>query len=157
MRTSEHLKTVRIRSCLSLFILVMAVTAGCVPQQQRLLTPPSISNQKPMLYPAVAAEVKEAVKTVDGVEDSTAVVIDKDISTALKVTGFDRLRLKTIRGSIEKKLKESYPGYEVHVTTDKKMFKQLQQIEKQEGGSPKEVPPEIIENYKKILKEMAVP
>jgi len=81
--------------------------------------------------PALAAEVKETAKFVQGVKDCTAVVVNQNISAAIKVTGFDRFKLKSIKEKVHNKIKTLGQNYEVHVTSDKKLFKELQQIEKQ--------------------------
>lgn len=84
----------------------------------------------------LAGRVKSAAKTVRGVQDSTAVVVNREISTAVKVSGLDRFRLKSIREEVHQKLSEMNGGYEVHVTTDKKIFSELQKIERQIERGP---------------------
>ncbi|NLW45674.1 MAG: sporulation protein [Syntrophomonadaceae bacterium] len=77
-----------------------------------------------------AEEVKNLIGEVEEVEDSSAVVVDQDIAAAIKVSGFNRLRLESIRNRARDKIKQAYPGFHVYLTSDKKLFKQLQQLEK---------------------------
>ncbi len=86
--------------------------------------------------PKLAEKVKETVKTVKGVEDSTAVVVNKEISAAIKVTGFQRLRLKKIREQAYKQIKDANQGYTVRLTSDKKLFSLIQKAEGEARGNP---------------------
>ena len=104
--------------------------------------------------PVLSEKVKQAAKTVNGVEDSTAVVIDNEISAAVKVSGFNRLRLKSIRQEVHKKIKETGSDYKVNVTTDKKLFAGLQQIEKQISAGQAQSMTAIQKKVDKINKDM---
>ncbi|MFZ5631555.1 MAG: YhcN/YlaJ family sporulation lipoprotein [Bacillota bacterium] len=106
------------------------------------------------INPGLADKVKETAKTVKGVEDSTAVVINGEISAAVKVKGFNRLRLKSIREEVHQKITELYKDYEVHVTSDKKLFTLLQQIEKQIKDQKVKSAADIEQRVKKINKDM---
>ncbi len=77
-----------------------------------------------------AEEVKNLIGEVKEVEDSSAVVVDQDIAAAIKVSGFNRLRLESIRNQARDRIKQAQPGFHVYLTSDKKLFKQLQQLEK---------------------------
>ena len=101
-------------------------------QQQQSLNPKATANT------ALAGQVEETAKTVASVKDGIAVVIDRDIAVAVKVTGFDRLRLKAIRQEVSDKIKKTAPDYRIHVTTDKKLFSELRKVEKQirQGEDP---------------------
>lgn len=75
------------------------------------------------------AERAEAIaKRVRGVDQSVAVVMDRQISVAAKVSGFQRFRLKAIRRDVHHQLKASFPDHEIHVTTDKKLFWELEKL-----------------------------
>ncbi|MFZ5652470.1 MAG: YhcN/YlaJ family sporulation lipoprotein [Bacillota bacterium] len=104
--------------------------------------------------PELSEKVKEAAKTVKGVEDSTAVVIGNNISMAVKVKGFDRLRLKSIRQDVRRKVKELAKDYKVNVTADKKIFSQIQQIEKKIREQKVQSPESIKPQMEKINKSM---
>ncbi|HEY8342341.1 MAG TPA: YhcN/YlaJ family sporulation lipoprotein [Calditerricola sp.] len=75
------------------------------------------------------AERAEAIaKRVRGVDQAVAVVMDRQISIAAKVSGFERFRLKAIRRDVHHQLKASFPDHEIHVTTDKKLFWELEKL-----------------------------
>ncbi len=116
--------------CLLIALLVVA-TAGCQPQKKVQQAQPKSAAQAVAVDAQMAEEAKKAAKSVDGVEDATAVVIDQKISTAIKVTGFKRLKLSTIKKEVAKKISLGHDEYSVQVTSDKKLFTQLQEIEKQ--------------------------
>lgn len=121
---------------LSLLLLTMC---GCAmqntpekkPQQQQDGTQEQVHTD-----PELAEQVKETASMVESVKDSTAVVVNNNISAAIKVTGFDRLRLKPIRKEVYDKITKIAPEYEVHVTTDKKLFAEIQKIEMQIKNIP---------------------
>lgn len=116
-------------------IFLLACAAGCNmqnPPAQKPQSQQSRGSQDQVQVDHVLAEaVKQEVETIDGVEESTAVVINRDISVAARVTGFDRLRLRSIRQEMASKAESIAPGYKVHVSTDKKVFAELQKVENQ--------------------------
>ena len=137
-------------------LALSVVAAGCAmktpdknQQQQE-----SQGEKQISVDPVLSEKVKQAAKTVNGVEDSTAVVIDNEISAAVKVSGFNRLRLKSIRQEVHKKIKETGSDYKVNVTTDKKLFAGLQQIEKQISAGQAQSMTEIQKKIDKINKDM---
>lgn len=137
-------------------IALLLLTTGCQMQAAKKNQP---SQAKPSEKPVqinsdLAAQAKEAAKSVKGVEHSTAVVIDKNISTGIKVSGFDRLRLKSIKEDVHKKVKALSKEYKVHVTTDKKLFKELQDIEKQINSKEVKSPSELKIKVDEINKDM---
>ena len=137
-------------------LALSVVAAGCAmkapaknQQQQE-----SQGEKQISVDPGLAEKVKQAAKTVNGVEDSTAVVINNEISAAVKVSGFNRLRLKSIRQEVHKKIKETGSDYKVNVTTDKKLFAGLQQIEKQISTGQVQSMTGIQKKVDKINKDM---
>ena len=128
-----------------LAIAITIFTAGCTAQKSPAPKPQAQQqqslNEKASINTAntaLAGQVEETAKTVDSVKDSIAVVIDREISVAVKVTGFDRLRLKSIRQEVSDQIKKVAPDYRIHVTTDKKLFSELRKVEKQihQGENP---------------------
>jgi len=76
-----------------------------------------------------AAERAEAIaEGVRGVDQAVSVVVDRQISIAAKVSGFQRFRLKGIRQDVHHRLKAAFPNHEIHVTTDKKLFWELEKL-----------------------------
>jgi len=137
-------------------LALSVVAAGCAMKapaknQQQQESP---GEKQISVDPVLSEKVKQAAKTVNGVEDSTAVVINNEISAAVKVSGFDRLRLKSIRQEVHKKIKETGSDYKVNVTTDKKLFAGLQQIEKQISAGQAQSMTAIQKKVDKINKDM---
>ncbi|OPX85898.1 YhcN/YlaJ family sporulation lipoprotein [Pelotomaculum sp. PtaB.Bin117] len=134
--------------------LILLMTAGCGTLNSSLKKPQpeqqmSRDEKQIQVNPELAEKAKKTAGTVKGVKGCTAVVVNKDISTAIKVSGFDRLRLKPIKEEVHNKIKELNKDYNVHVTSDKKLFMQLQQIENQVNG-PQEKP--LTDIQKKVIK-----
>ncbi|MGE5544628.1 MAG: YhcN/YlaJ family sporulation lipoprotein [Bacillota bacterium] len=88
------------------------------------------ATQQITIDPQRAEEVKATARKAKEVEDSAAVVVDQDIAVAVKVSGFNRLRIKSIRDQARQRIKAANPGFHVYLTSDKKLFKQLSQLEK---------------------------
>lgn len=137
-------------------LILLLLMPGCGAQNSPSQKPQPDANQSETarVNPDLAEKVKQTAKTVKGVEDSTAVVINNEISTAVKVKGFDRLRLKSIKEEVHSKVKELNKGYQVHVTSDKKLFTQLEQIEKKIKEHQGQPPADIQKKLKKIKKDM---
>ncbi|MFA4884623.1 MAG: YhcN/YlaJ family sporulation lipoprotein [Desulfotomaculaceae bacterium] len=141
------------------FSLILSVTAGCSMRN------PSFKKRHPeqqinqdekqiQINPELAERAKKTAETVKGVKESTAVVINNEISIAIKVSGFDRLRLKLIKVEVHDKIKEFNKDYNVYVTSDKKLFKQLQQIETQIRGEQDKPLIDIQKKVNKINEDM---
>jgi hypothetical protein len=103
----------------------------------------------------LAEQVKEVAKAVQGVEESTALVMNNQIAVAVKVTGFDRLRLKSIRRDLHSQIKGIAPEYDVHVTTDKKLFAELQKLAGQiKNAPPGDLSAQVKDSYNVIIEDM---
>lgn len=137
-------------------LLTLVLAAGCgTPQKKRQIQQDSRNESRIQVNTELAGRAREAAGAVKGVKESAAVVIDRDIAVAVKVERFDRLRLKTIRQDIHDRIKELDQAYNVHVTTDKKLFKQLQVME-QELKSPREEPQlqELQARFNKLIQDI---
>ncbi len=146
------------RGFLSL-LLVISLTACAAlnsPAKKPQAQNKSGQNMEQVKFDAgLAGAVKERAKTIKGVEDSVAVVINNEISTGIKVTGFDRLRLKSIKEDVHKSIKDLKSDYKVRVTSDKKLFKLLQDIEKEVPNNPRgQDAAKIKSKFDKINKDM---
>jgi len=148
------------RVLIQVIILSLLITAvGCGTQNSPLKKPQSdqqinLDEKQIQINPEIAEKARETAETVRGVKRSTAVVINRDISVAVKVSGFDRLRLKPIKQEVHNRIKESNKEYNVHVTSDKKLFMQLQQIENEIKGPQKKSLTEIHKKAGKIIKDI---
>ncbi|RXT07850.1 YhcN/YlaJ family sporulation lipoprotein [Ammoniphilus sp. CFH 90114] len=140
-------------------LLVLWVLSGCQaaePNQPRVQSQETDAvyqqiGYNPVLSNHTASMVK---KRINGVDDAVSVVIGEDVSIALKVTGIDRFRLKGIKKEVASQLKKDLSDrYTIHVTTDKKLFQDLQTLKRKVNhgeGTPKA----IIKTYNKINKDM---
>lgn len=133
-----------------LLLLTFLALTGCT-QPSKSQPPAAPGPEQVQIDPALGERVKEAAKVVKGVRESTAVVVNDEISVAVKVQGFDRLRLKPIRKEVHNQVKQLAPEHEIHVTSDKKLFSLLQRIEQQMGSL---APGEIKSRVDKINQDM---
>lgn len=146
------------RFLLKLNILLLVISlVGCglnspakKPQDQS----PNQQIKQVQFDPQLANDIKKQIKTINGVKDYTVVVMNKEISAAIKVTGFHRFRLKSIKEEVHQKIKDMNKDYTVRVTSDKKLFKELRQIEKQVEASPQKAPPDMPLQLHKINEDM---
>lgn len=87
------------------------------------------------------------------VDEAVAVAVKQDLSVALKVSNFNRLRLKSIRQDVHSKLSKAYPKHKVHVTTDSKLFSELHKLDTTiQKKHPK--PQQLEKRLKKINEDM---
>lgn len=135
-------------------LALSVMVAGCGMQAPAQKPQQSQGEKQVSFDPRLAEKVKQAAKTVKGVEESTAVVINDKISAAVKVSGFNRLRLNSIRQEVHRKINETSGGYKVNVTTDKKLFSLLRQIEKQISAGQVQSKTDIQKKIDKINKDM---
>lgn len=145
----------KILKAIVLSVIVSMLLAGCGARDSGPKKTQSPVAQNEVLFDLELAEkVRQKALTVRGVRDSVAVVINDEISIAIKVNGFDRLRLDPIRGEVHKNTKEIGKDYKVHVTSDKKLFSELQKVEGQIKGDDSQSPTDIQKKLKEINKKM---
>lgn len=136
------------------FMLLAGCGAGEPAKKHTTGDSQSKGKQQAWVDTDLAGKVKNTAQSVNGVRDTTAVVINKDISVAVKVSGLDRLRLKKIKSEVHEKVSGVAGGYEVHVTTDKKLFSELRKIDEQTKGEKPFQPAEFKEKVEKINNDM---
>lgn len=73
-------------------------------------------------------QATQLARQTKGVDDAVAVQIDDKLNVALKVSNFNRLRLKPIRKETFDRLEKALPEVELHVTTDSKLYKELEKM-----------------------------
>lgn len=138
--------------------ITICAVAGCTTVETPQRKPqPQTGQVEGQAY--VNDELKEQLEktagTVQGVEESTALVMNDQIAVAVKVTGFDRLRLKAIRQDLHSRVKGIAPEYDVHVTTDKKLFAQLQKLAGEIKNAPQgNLPAQIKDKFNVIIEDM---
>ncbi len=117
-------------------MLLLLLATGCGLQnsplkKQQTGQQTNQNDQDVQINTELTRRAKETAGSIKGVKESTAVAINRDVTVAVKVTGFDRWRLKPIKNEVHDKIKELDKDYNVHVTSDKKHCVQLKQIESQ--------------------------
>ena len=65
-------------------------------------------------------------------DQAVAVWIDDELDVALQVSNFNRLRLKQIRKEVFDRLRNAYPNPHIHVTTDRKLYGELEKLGRKE-------------------------
>ncbi|WP_257348831.1 YhcN/YlaJ family sporulation lipoprotein [Pseudalkalibacillus decolorationis] len=78
---------------------------------------------------SIANESREKVIKIKEVTDVRAVNTNKELLVAIKVDNFDRFQLKEIEKKVKTNLKKSYPDHKIEVSTDQKMFFELEKLE----------------------------
>ncbi len=80
---------------------------------------------------------------------------DKELLVAIKVENFNRFRLKTIEKTVKSDLEKIYPNHKVVVSSDKKMFWELEKIEQrlQKNNTNKKSLKKDLKKLKSLIKE----
>lgn len=102
----------------------------------------------------LAQRASETAGSIEGVKECTAVAINRDLTVAVKVSGFNRLRLKSIKNEVHDRVKELNGDYNVHITSDKKHCVQLKQIASQLSASQDVALTDILHKVNKIIGEI---
>lgn len=142
---------------LLIIVYVAVFFSGCTLQKKPNMGGNNSSKSSVANNPDM--EQGQAVETlitkgVPEVDQAVAVVLDHKIYVGLKVSGFDRLRLKKIREKTLKTLQEPYPKDTIHVTSDKKVYWRIEQLKAsifKDSSLPKK---DIEDKLEKIEKDM---
>jgi Sporulation lipoprotein YhcN/YlaJ (Spore_YhcN_YlaJ) len=117
-----------------LLLTIIGLGSGCNENQNQLgdnnkdLSISQVHTSKP-INQSVANQVKEKIITKEEISDVKAVNTDKELLVAIKVNQFDRFRLKKIEKKVKSDLEKAYPDHKILVSTDSKMYLELDQIE----------------------------
>jgi len=111
-------------------------------------------DREPLFKTKQAKQARGLGKNIPGVDDVTAVVMDKEVFLAAKVTNFHRLRMRTIRKEVHQKLKTQFKEYKIHVTTDNKLFKEIESVENEVESNQPNDPQKMKKKMKKIHDDM---
>ncbi|MED3687940.1 YhcN/YlaJ family sporulation lipoprotein [Peribacillus butanolivorans] len=115
------------------FITVIGFVSGCSGNSNQIdnnknLNISKVHTSSP-IDQSVANQAKDRLLADDEVSDVKAVNSDKELLVAVKVDNFDRFRLKSIEKQAKSDLENMFPDYKVLVSTDQKMFLELDQLE----------------------------
>ncbi|WP_233532438.1 YhcN/YlaJ family sporulation lipoprotein [Paenibacillus alkalitolerans] len=116
-----------------LILCSLLVCGGCGQQAK---TETKAASQDPQCVPTpvrnfqTEQKAKSLSERVGGIDQAVAVHIDKQMIVALQVSNFNRLRLKPLKKQVSQQLKSAFPGNEIRVTTDSKMYNELEKLSK---------------------------
>lgn len=114
-----------------LLLLALVLFVGCSSSAQKHEVKVLQLGEKAIVDQKKADEAKKIVAKMDEVIAVKGVNLDDDIYIAPQVTQFARLKLEKIRKESFEKIKKVYPNANVHVSTDKKIFMELEKLENQ--------------------------
>lgn len=150
----KHKYTARI---IYIFFLVI-VMAGCSGMHKNEeanksnVTDVSFKNSHDQ---SVTEKMKQLLENEEEVKNIRAVNSDKELLIAAEIDHMDRFRLREIEQKLREKVQKQYPDYKVIISTDKKIFLELEQLENKmrtENLSKKKVEKEM-NKIKNLSKE----
>lgn len=145
---------------LLLLLTIIGIGSGCNENQNQMgynnkdLSISQVHTSKPFDQ-SIANQAKEKMITKDEITDVRAVNTDKELLVAIKVENFNRFRLKTIEKTVKSDLEKIYPNHKVVVSSDKKMFWELEKIEQrlQKNNTNKKSLKKDLKKLKSLIKE----
>ncbi|MFF2589033.1 YhcN/YlaJ family sporulation lipoprotein [Peribacillus butanolivorans] len=114
-------------------ITVIGFVSGCSGNSKQIdnnknLNISKVHTSSP-IEQSVANQAKDRLLAEEEVSDVKAVNSDKELLVAVKVDNFDRLRLTSIKKQAQSDLENMFPDYKILISTDQKMFLELDQLE----------------------------
>ncbi|MFE0505607.1 YhcN/YlaJ family sporulation lipoprotein [Peribacillus butanolivorans] len=114
-------------------ITVIGFVSGCSGKSNQMdnnknLNISKVHTSSPIKQ-SVANQAKDRLLAEEEVSDVKAVNSDKELLVAVKVDNFDRLRLKSVKKQAKSDLENMFPDYKILISTDQKMFLELDQLE----------------------------
>lgn len=88
---------------------------------------------------AIAQEANQIALRTKGVVQVASVALDDQLSLAVDVSQMQRWNLKNIRKEIFHHLRDRFPELDIHVSSDRKIFWELQKLEKEMYASNPDV------------------
>ncbi|MDQ0205852.1 hypothetical protein [Alkalicoccobacillus murimartini] len=118
---------IRIAQIVSLCVVL--ILTGCGGAKE--VKPLSVGEVEAVQSQAEADQAKQIVMEMEEVIDVKGVQFAHLLFLAPEVKQFDRMKLKHVRQEAFKKVKDEFPESKVHVSTDKKIYMELEKLEKQ--------------------------
>ncbi|WP_062046695.1 YhcN/YlaJ family sporulation lipoprotein [Bacillus sp. JCM 19034] len=112
-----------------IIIIIMIGLVGCQMNAQHDVKVLQLDDA--IVEQTQANKAKEIVLSMEEVTEVRGVSYDNSIYIATHVKPFDRFFLNEIRKKAHDNVKKRYPEATVHVTTDEKIFIELEKIEQQ--------------------------
>ncbi len=112
-------------------LIVLFLLSGCNMVGQGDVKPLYIGGHSKLVDQSEADEAKQIVLSMDEVVAVRGATLEDDIFIAMKVKQFDRLFLDRIRKDAAEKVKKRFPNAKAHISTDKKVFLELEKLEQE--------------------------
>lgn len=118
-------------SIVMFFSVMVLVSCNNQDENQTLTKNVNYTNVKygGVVDQSPSAKAKDIVSEREETTDIRAVNSDKDLYLAFNVDTFDSFRIDKIEADVKKELKKKFPDYNVQVSTDKKVFLELEALE----------------------------
>ncbi|WP_059103651.1 YhcN/YlaJ family sporulation lipoprotein [Shouchella shacheensis] len=113
---------------LVVFFLLLAVLTGCQGQEDARATAFKLDNDSTMNQ-AASDKAKDELLKMEEVTSVRGVEHNGNLYMDVHVKQKDRFHLQDIRQRGHDRLKTLYPDANIHVSTDKKVYKELEDIE----------------------------
>jgi preprotein translocase subunit SecF len=145
-----------------LLLTIIGLGSGCNRNQNQSgedhedLSISQVHTSKP-INQSVANQAKKQVITEEDISDVKAVNTDKELLIAIKIENFERFRLKKIEQKVKSDLEKMYPDHKILVSTDSKMYLELDQLEQkiQKDNTNKKELEKDFNKIKSLMKEQA--
>src|SRR5699024_4221990 len=120
---------------ISSLFLIFIIVSGCTTNETK---DSSSQNDVDMTHLSTKQSInqyisnpkKETLKKYDEITSIVAVNTKKKLVAGVRVHHKNRFRLKTLRKKWKNRIEKAYPKMDVHVTTDKKIIWELEDLEK---------------------------
>jgi hypothetical protein len=131
-------------------ILLLLFASGCSNNDindKSLHTPMNTSySSNSVIGAEITAEINEYILKNEAIYDVVSIKSNKEIYVAVKVKQMKRLSMKKIEKVLEEKLSDRYAQYRITVSTDKKLFLEVEKLLNEKDKS------NLDERFKKLIK-----
>lgn len=124
-------KGVNIVKRIIMLVLFLILLSGCQMLGAQEDVRPMQLAQNAVLDQEQADEAKKIILSMEEVVEVKGVSENENIYLAPNVKHFDRFRLKEIRKYAHEHVKKRFPDATIHVSTDQKIFMELERLEKE--------------------------
>ncbi|MFD3447652.1 YhcN/YlaJ family sporulation lipoprotein [Microbacteriaceae bacterium 4G12] len=129
---------------------------GCAKQEEKKTAKKQTKTTKVSMTTfnqAPAQQAKKRIETIQGILDVKAVNSNRELYVAAKPAQYKRFQLDQLKKDMKQKIKPSSSDVKIHVSTDKKIFMLLDQLENkiEKGEADKKM---VKKKLKKIKSEM---
>jgi hypothetical protein len=127
------------RFLIILTVLSLVALVGCNQDEDKQSQMKNVNYTKVtsgnVVDQSPSVRAKEFVSKKEETTEVKAVNSKKDLYIAFNVGTFERFQLDKIESDVKKELKKKFPNHTVHVSTDKKVFLELETLEEKLGSN----------------------